>query len=64
LTNVELIPSAGPTEMTFCVEQGFLLPDELGSLLDTCRLAYAEFVQSPATSPHSRFDVPEWLPLD
>ncbi len=63
LTQVEIVPGAGPTDMTFCREQGYLLPEEIAALLEPCRAAYDELTASPATSPHSRFDVPEWLPL-
>ena len=35
-----------------------------GTTLHYCREAYEERSARPAPSPHARFDVVEWLPLD
>jgi hypothetical protein len=63
LDHIDFVPGSGPTDMTFCREQGYLMPEELAPFLEPCRTAYDQLCQSPSTSPHSRFDVPEWLPL-
>ena len=64
LPELSLVPSVSPTDLTFCREQGFLAHDELRGLLPLCHAAYEELAANPALSPHARFDVPEWLPLD
>jgi len=48
----------------FCREQGFLGVEELRQLLRSSRKAYDAVVGSPPTSPHSRFDIVDWVPLD
>lgn len=52
------------TDLLFCREHGGLTPEELCELLNECRPAYEHMVGNPAVSPHARFDVVEWLPLD
>jgi len=52
------------TDLMFCREQGYLNTIELESLLSSCRTAYQELSLTPATSPHSRFDILQWIPLD
>src|SRR5262249_46478953 len=63
LNDVELVPGSGPTDLTVCREQGFLSTTDLASLLGLCHAAYDEVAHVPAHSPHARFDVQEWLPL-
>ena len=64
LNEVELVPGASPTDLSFCREQGYLSPSDLEPLLTLCRQAYERVEQTPAESPHARFDLQEWLPLD
>jgi hypothetical protein len=64
LPNLCLVPSTSPTDLTFCREQGFLSHDELRKLMPLCLSAYAELNVSSSHSPHARFDVSEWMPLD
>ena len=64
LPNLSTVPSASPTDLTFCREQGFLSHEELRNLLPLCQSAYWELNVSPAQSPHARFDVSEWMPLN
>jgi hypothetical protein len=64
IPNLSLVPSSSPTDLTFCREQGYLAHDDLCKLLPLCQSAYGEMAVSAATSPHARFDVPEWMPLD
>ena len=49
--------------MTFCRETKLRAAD-VGETLHYCREAYEERSARPAPSPHARFDVLEWLPLD
>jgi hypothetical protein len=50
-------------EITFCRELR-LRPVDVGQTLHYCRESYEERAARPAPSPHARFDVVEWLPLD
>jgi hypothetical protein len=45
-------------------EQGGLALEELKSLLQPCHAAYEAAAATPLTSPHARFDVVDWLPLE
>ncbi|HVL15408.1 MAG TPA: tubulin-like doman-containing protein, partial [Gemmata sp.] len=51
------------TDLMFCREHGCLRTDELLALLENCRPAYYAAVANTQTSPHSRHDVGEWMPL-
>jgi hypothetical protein len=64
LPEVELIPGSGPTDLTFCREQGYLHLADLIPILGACQQAYEELRHIPAASPHARFDIPEWSPLE
>lgn len=52
------------TDLVFCREQGFLRPADLAKIFRAAQSAYAELVGHPTHSPHARFDVLEWLPLE
>ena len=41
-----------------------LTDQELASLLKPCRAAYEPAASAQLTSPHARFDVTDWLPLE
>ncbi|MFL5341930.1 MAG: hypothetical protein ACJ8F7_17425 [Gemmataceae bacterium] len=64
LPDLQLVPGSMQSDLTFCREQGFLQHGELQPLLTLCRQAYADAAGTPSQSPHARFDVPEWLPLE
>jgi hypothetical protein len=64
LQEVHLVSGSSPHDLTFCREQGFLTQAELQPLLPLCRAAYRQLASSPPHSPHARFDVAEWLPLE
>ena len=55
---------AGQADLMFCREQGYLTPEDMRSLLQTCRKAYEETAVVPNASPHARFDITDWVPLD
>lgn len=59
--NVISIPKLG--EVTFCREQT-LTVREVRELVKYCREPYQGVYRHPARSPHARFDVLEWVPLD
>jgi hypothetical protein len=50
--------------LIFCREQGRLSLVELDHTLRGCRQAYNELSLLPQTSPHARFDIVQWAPLD
>ncbi len=52
------------TDMMFCRERGCVRTDELLQILQTCQPAYYSALASPHSSPHARFDVMEWIPLN
>jgi eukaryotic-like serine/threonine-protein kinase len=64
LPAVHLLSGSSPHDLTFCREQGFLSHADLQPLLPLCRNAYRAQANSPPHSPHARFDVAEWLPLE
>ena len=51
-------------ELTVCREGDNLSLVELEDILNHPRRAYQEWAPQPPTSPHARFDVAEWLPLE
>ena len=61
---IKLVRVPGQADLMFCREQGFLGVEELRQLLRSSRKAYDAVVGSPPTSPHSRFDIVDWVPLD
>lgn len=52
------------TDLLFCREQGILRPADLTKVVEPCWDAYSEAMASVEQSPHSRFDVLEWSPLE
>ncbi len=52
------------TDLMFCREHGCLKPEQVQELMAACLPAYYEATSNPAVSPHSRFDVGEWMPLN
>jgi hypothetical protein len=48
----------------FCREQGCLSVQELHKLMKQFRVAYEGTAPTAAVSPHARFDIVDWLPLD
>jgi len=58
-----LAVSGSATDLMFCREHGALRTEELVELLADCQGAYYDVLEDPQTSPHSRYDVSEWLPI-
>jgi hypothetical protein len=54
----------GQSDLMFLCEQGCLTPADVQRLLRPCRAAYEALAPTPNTSPHARFDIVDWLPLD
>jgi serine/threonine protein kinase len=54
----------GQAHLLFCREQGYLAAEELYRILQPYRPAYEQAVLVPQDSPHARFDILDWIPLD
>lgn len=54
----------GQSDLMLCREQGCLTAQDLQKFFKAARAAYEAAVTSPTTSPHARFDILDWLPLD
>ena len=52
------------SDLTISREQGYLRHKDLAEVLKNCHEAYREMRRSAQSSPHARFDIPEWMPLD
>jgi hypothetical protein len=61
---LRLVRVPGQSDLMFLSEQGGLTFDELKTLLKPGRAAYEATAGSPLSSPHARFDVVDWLPLE
>ena len=61
---VQLVNVPGQADLMFCRDQNGLSAEELGHLLRNCRKAYEESAAVPNSSPHARFDIQDWTPLD
>ena len=48
----------------FCREQNGLTIEDLDRILRSCRAAYEDAAGTPQSSPHARFDIQDWTPLD
>jgi hypothetical protein len=64
LPDLKVVRVPGQADLMFCREQGCLSVQELHKLLQQFRNAYEAAVTAPITSPHARFDIVDWLPLD
>jgi serine/threonine protein kinase len=64
LPDLRIVRVPGQADLMLCREQGTLSGDDLPKLLRPCRSAYETLSTSPGTSPHARFDITDWLPLD
>lgn len=62
--DIKQVRVAGQAELMFCREQGALTAADLQKVLKSSRAAYESLAFSPNTSPHARFDISDWLPLD
>jgi eukaryotic-like serine/threonine-protein kinase len=52
------------TDLTVIREQSRIRYQDLMEILHPCRDAYQNAITNPQVSPHSRFDVQEWVPLE
>jgi hypothetical protein len=64
VSGLHIVKVAGQADLTFCREQDPLQLEDLQPLLGACRSAYQDAMSAPAQSPHARFDIHDWIPLD
>lgn len=64
LPDLQLVNVPGQADLMFCREQAALKVDDLEAMLRPCRNAYYEACLVPQSSPHARFDISDWTPLD
>jgi hypothetical protein len=62
--DLRLVRVPGQSDLMFLCEQSGMTFEELKVLLKPCRAAYDLAASAPLTSPHARFDVVDWLPLE
>jgi eukaryotic-like serine/threonine-protein kinase len=62
--NIKQVRVAGQSDLMLCREQGGLTAADLQKLFQTCRVAYDTASATPGASPHARFDILDWMPLD
>jgi hypothetical protein len=64
LPELNLVNVPGQADLMFCREQGALGIEDLERFLQVCRNAYHESCLAVQSSPHARFDINDWAPLD
>ncbi|HTU17849.1 MAG TPA: tubulin-like doman-containing protein [Gemmataceae bacterium] len=64
LADLQLVNVPGQADLMFCREQEELSLEDLERMLRSSRPAYEEAVNVPQSSPHARFDIQDWMPLD
>lgn len=64
LPEVLLVNVPGQADLMFCREQMGLRLEDLEPIVRACRGAYQELLVTPQSSPHARFDIQDWTPLD
>jgi eukaryotic-like serine/threonine-protein kinase len=64
LPELKVVRVPGQADLMFCREQGCLSMQDLQRVLKPCRVIYDGVATSPQSSPHARFDITDWVPLD
>jgi eukaryotic-like serine/threonine-protein kinase len=64
LDDIHLVKVPGQADLMFCREQAELSLGDLDRILRPSRAAYEAVAHVPPTSPHARFDIQDWMPLD
>ena len=64
IPDLRLVSVPGQSDLMICREQGVLTCTDLHKLLKPCRAAFETLAHALPTSPHARFDILDWLPLD
>jgi hypothetical protein len=64
LAGLQTVRVPGQAHLMFAREQGYLSVEDLQGLFRPCHAPYEEAAVVPPTSPHARFDIIDWVPLD
>ncbi len=64
IPTLHLVTVPGQADLMFCQEKVAVSGEDMDRVLRVCRTAYEDVAYAPTTSPHSRFDIQEWTPLD
>ncbi len=64
IPGLHLVNVPGQSDLMFCREQPALSQAELDRVLRACRPAYGQVAHAPTLSPHARFDIQDWAPLE
>ncbi len=64
LDDLQLVNVPGQADLMFCREQSDLSIEDLDRILTASRAAYRDAASVPHSSPHARFDIQDWMPLD
>lgn len=64
LPQVTIIRIANPTDLLVCREQPDLALTDIQELMAPCYESYLSLVVAPQTTPHSRYDIQTWVPLN
>jgi hypothetical protein len=64
IPSIHLVNVPGQADLMFCREQGGWSTAEFERILRVCRPAYVEIAHVPTVSPHARFDIQDWAPLE
>jgi hypothetical protein len=64
LEGLNIVHVPGQADLMLCREVDHLRLEDMERILNSCRPAYEESVTLPTASPHARFDIQDWAPLN
>jgi serine/threonine protein kinase len=64
IAGIHLVNVPGQADLMFCREQGGYNDEEFQRILQACQPAYVELARVATASPHARFDIQDWAPLE
>jgi hypothetical protein len=64
IPGIHLVNVPGQADLMFCREQNAHTEEEVKRILRACRPAYEDVANVPIASPHARFDIQDWAPLE
>jgi hypothetical protein len=62
--DVQIVRVPGQAHLMCACEQGYLSTEDMQAVIRPCQAAYEETSIVPQASPHARFDIIDWVPLD
>ena len=64
LPHLQVVRVPNQTDLLICREQANLDPEDIVSLVEPCKPAYRRAATTPLSTPHTRCDILDWVPLD